>query len=41
MSNENITDDSQMMSCGMDLAELEPGLGLNGDRNMDFLLDIL
>ncbi len=29
------------MSGGMDLAELEPGMGLNGNgRNMDFLLDI-
>lgn len=41
MSNENFLDDSQMMSGGMDLAELEPGMGQNGDgRNMDFLLDI-
>jgi flagellar motor switch protein FliN/FliY len=40
MSNNNITDDSQMMSGGMDLTELEPGMGLGGDRNMDFLLDI-
>jgi flagellar motor switch protein FliN/FliY len=41
MSNDNITDDSQMMSGGMDLTELEPGMSLNGnDRNMDFLLDI-
>ena len=40
MSNNNITDDSQMMSGGMDLTELEPGMGLSSDRNMDFLLDI-
>ena len=40
MDNENRKDDSQMMPGGMDLAELGPGLGLNGDRNMDFLLDI-
>lgn len=40
MSNENTMDDSQMMSGGMDLTELEPGMGLNGERNMDFLLDI-
>ena len=41
MSNENMLDDTQMMSGGMDLTELEPGLGLDGnDRNMDFLLDI-
>jgi flagellar motor switch protein FliN len=40
MSNDNLMDDSQMMSGGMDLTELEPGMGLGNDRNMDFLLDI-
>ncbi len=41
MSNNNNMEDSQIMSGGMDLAELEPGMGLNDNgRNMDFLLDI-
>ena len=40
MGNNNITDDIQTMSGGMDLTELEPGMGLGSDRNMDFLLDI-
>jgi flagellar motor switch protein FliN/FliY len=40
MSNNNITDDRQMMAGGMDLTELEPGMSLGSDRNMDFLLDI-
>ncbi len=40
MSNDNIMDDSQMMSGGMDLTELEPGMDMGNDRNMDFLLDI-
>ena len=41
MDNDNITEDSQIMSGGMDLAELEPGMGQSDSgRNMDFLLDI-
>ena len=41
MGNDNITEDSHTMSGGMDLAELEPGMGQNDSgRNMDFLLDI-
>lgn len=41
MSNENMMGDNQMVADGMDLAELEPGMGLNdNDGNMDFLLDI-
>ena len=40
MGKNNITDDIQTMSGGMDLTELEPGMGLGSDRNMDFLLDI-
>jgi len=41
MSDENIMEENQMNAQGMNLAELEPGMG-HGDngKNMDFLLDI-
>ncbi len=41
MGNSNNMEEMEKMSGGMNLAELEPGIGQNNSgRNMDFLLDI-
>lgn len=41
MADENTMEENLMNAQGMDLAELEPGMGNDsGGRNMDFLLDI-